>query len=194
MTATNANGPLSVLHSFRNIVMLFTLMLDHTHVKYVATAIPRRSISENINIHMAKKHILVTIARKSSKRLKREGGTREPFIRSFKDLSMKDADIFGIIHIMNKGVAIQRLQMNMKIGVFFKQVNSVNDIKQMFDFCKDQRIIDIFAAGSSVLEGSTVEQSLDIFLFHPFEKSDIPQRSKKYLRPIIQISNNISSE
>lgn len=65
---------------------------------------------------------------------------------------------------------IQRLQINMKIGVFFRQPTSIEDLHVFFEWCKDNLIINIFAATHPSYEVALtcLNCSINIFTFHPF--------------------------
>lgn len=66
---------------------------------------------------------------------------------------------------------IQRLQSNMKIGVFFSQCLSTQDLYNFFEWCKDHQIVNIFAAtylSLDNIQGSCSERPLNIFTFNPF--------------------------
>lgn len=74
---------------------------------------------------------------------------------------------------------IERLQLHMKIAIFFPQSTALDDIRELFEWCKEQLIVNIFAAtygthlSSDEPEGPTTEQFLNIFTFHPFGTLDV---------------------
>lgn len=69
---------------------------------------------------------------------------------------------------------IQRLQDNMKIGIFFTNIASSEDFLQLFKWCWSEQIINIFAVTQTeVIQGSNPEKSLNIFTFNPFGTFDV---------------------
>lgn len=73
--------------------------------------------------------------------------------------------------------AIQRLQINMKIGFFFSQSVSMKDLWNLFQWCKEQLIVNVFAATLSHseidLETSAERILLSIFTFDAFGAFDV---------------------
>lgn len=63
-----------------------------------------------------------------------------------------------LLHRIKK---IQRLQTSMKIGIFFSTVASSEDLRKLFEWCKEQLIVNVFAA-------TYIDRSLNVFSFHPF--------------------------
>lgn len=63
---------------------------------------------------------------------------------------------------------IQKLQINMKIGIFFPHFASVDDLKTLFEWCKKQLIVNIFAVFYAYSD-----DFLNIFTFHPFGKFEV---------------------
>ncbi len=74
-------------------------------------------------------------------------------------------------NLLNKIKEIQRLQVNMKIGVFFEQQTSSDELQKLFVWCQNHLIIDIFATTSSIAGDFKLmchENSFNIFTFNPF--------------------------
>lgn len=89
--------------------------------------------------------------------------------------------------------SLQRLQTSMKIGLFFTQLVSLEDIKQLFQWCNESLIVNIFVAfyiTDGKIEGRTAEGSLNLFTFNSFGSFDIINvtASEKYedLYPSLQ--------
>lgn len=75
------------------------------------------------------------------------------------------------LKLLNRLLEIQKLQIKMKIGMFFPHFASTVDLEHLFRWCKKQLIVNIFAAAylqSEVNQGASDEPSLNIFTFHPF--------------------------
>lgn len=75
---------------------------------------------------------------------------------------------------------IQPLQINMKIGVFFPQPSSMEDLRAFFEWCKKNLIVNIFATTTSTdIRRSCSEsdfqnsRSINIFTFDPFGKFEV---------------------
>lgn len=74
---------------------------------------------------------------------------------------------------------IQFFHVNMKIGVFFSQIATRDDISTLFEWCWSQRIINIFVAFYSNSEvnqrdeRTNIESLLNIFNFNPFGRFDV---------------------
>lgn len=66
---------------------------------------------------------------------------------------------------------IQRLQTNMKIGIFFVHPPSMEGMKGIFKWCKENLIVDIFAA--TYIQEPRDERVLNIFTFKPFGPFDL---------------------
>lgn len=66
---------------------------------------------------------------------------------------------------------IQKLQINMKIGIFFPHFASMDDLKMLFEWCKEQLIVNVFAASYAYPDAALSvhpDDLLNIFTFHPF--------------------------
>lgn len=71
---------------------------------------------------------------------------------------------------------IQRLNINMKIGVFFSDTISIDDLKKLLEWCWKQRIINIFTAFDSrgnAAQLRIADHFLNIFRFNIFESFDV---------------------
>lgn len=69
---------------------------------------------------------------------------------------------------------VQRLQINLKIGVFFSHTISTEDLKKLFEWCWRYRIINIFAATyPKATQASRTEIKLNVFTFNPFGTFDV---------------------
>lgn len=71
---------------------------------------------------------------------------------------------------------IQRLQISMKIGVFFSHIVASDNLQSLFQWFWKNQIINIFAAFHSyddVIRVSSAESSLNIFTFNPFGSFDV---------------------
>lgn len=80
---------------------------------------------------------------------------------------------FNLLKFIKK---IQIVNVDLKIGVFFPSGALSNDVQDLFGWCWDQRIINIFVAFYSndiVPQGSNVEPLLNIFNFNPFGKFQV---------------------
>lgn len=79
-------------------------------------------------------------------------------------------------YILQQIEEIQRLQIEMKIGVFFLQCTSIDDLHKFFRWCKDHLIVNIFAAtylSSRATQLICPEYSINIFTFDPFDTFDV---------------------
>lgn len=75
------------------------------------------------------------------------------------------------LNLLQQIKKIQKLHINMKIGIFFPHFASMDDLKTMFEWCKEQLIVNIFAACYAYPDAvSSVhpDDLLNIFTFHPF--------------------------
>lgn len=71
----------------------------------------------------------------------------------------------NLLHRLKK---IQTLQRNMKIGMFFKRSSS-RDLRELFEWCKIELIINIFAATYlNEIRTSDLNSLLNVFTFSPF--------------------------
>lgn len=67
---------------------------------------------------------------------------------------------------------IHRYDINMKIGIFFQQFTSMDDLRKLFQWCKSNQIVHVFAAAYPLYEALEVPNHqilLNIFTFHPFQ-------------------------
>lgn len=74
------------------------------------------------------------------------------------------------VNLLTQIKRIQRLKINMKIGMFFSKTASIDDLHKLFVWCWMNRIINIFATFNSCSERNHVlssEQLLNIFTFNP---------------------------
>lgn len=81
------------------------------------------------------------------------------------------ADFDSNIHLLNRVKEIQRLQINMKIGIFFQQFATKEDLGQLFKWCKEHLVVKIFA--STYTQRSNPDSLLNIFSFNPFGPFDV---------------------
>lgn len=73
----------------------------------------------------------------------------------------------NITNLLNQVKKIQQLQINMKIGIFFPQIDSsVDELWKVFDWSWQNKIINIFAATYSYSEFT--ECFLNVFTYNPF--------------------------
>lgn len=63
---------------------------------------------------------------------------------------------------------VQRLKKNMKVGVFFTDYVSIENLRKLFQWFWNHKIINIFAANSLLPVGGNVEYTMNIFSFNPF--------------------------
>lgn len=83
-------------------------------------------------------------------------------------------DSVGSSLILVKRIREGRLQINVKIGVFFQETASSDDLRTLFQLCWTNLIINIFAA--SYYEDSKVlntERVIHIFTYNPFGTFDV---------------------
>lgn len=90
-----------------------------------------------------------------------------------------DTEFDRIINLLNQVKAIQRLQINMKIGVFFSYIHEPttgssgdDNIRKLFDWSWKNKIVNIFAATNALsdfTDGSRRPESIfNIFTYIPF--------------------------
>lgn len=82
------------------------------------------------------------------------------------------------LNFLHQFKTIQRLHVNMKIGIFFSQFVSINDLRHLFEWCKEHLIIKIFAAvthppQSQAIQEPIADPFLNIFTFNPFGRFDV---------------------
>lgn len=77
------------------------------------------------------------------------------------------------LYLLTRLKEIQRLQINLKIGIFFPQIASSEDLQDLFKWSWKQQIINIFAATYSPSEALITESSLNIFTYNPFGTFDV---------------------
>ncbi len=81
-------------------------------------------------------------------------------------------------NLLNRINEIQRLDINMKIGMFFPQYAAMEDLQKLFKWCKDSLMAYVFAATYTQpkpIEASTGGGFLQIFTFHPFGTFDVKE-------------------
>lgn len=83
------------------------------------------------------------------------------------------SDYESCVILLKRIKKIQRLQTNMKIGMFFPHFISTEKLHKLFGWCKEHLIVNIFAATypDTTLE-PTSEFALNIFTFDPFGTFD----------------------
>lgn len=84
-------------------------------------------------------------------------------------VALSDSSFERNLNFFGRLKNIQRLQKKMKIGIFFPQLSSMDDLSELFEWCKENLIVNIFAA----IEGPTSEDALNIFTFHTFGPFDV---------------------
>lgn len=73
------------------------------------------------------------------------------------------------VKLLKRVKRLQRRDLNMKIGIFFQQFTSMEDIGQLFQWCKNNQIVHVFAATyTDPIDVRSGERSLNVFTFHPF--------------------------
>ncbi len=95
---------------------------------------------------------------------------------TFVAVALDDSSFERNIEFFMQFKTIQRLQFNMKIGIFFSQIASVNDLRNLFEWCRDNLIFHVFAASyrnHEATEGPIASNSLNIFTFHSFGTFDV---------------------
>lgn len=83
--------------------------------------------------------------------------------------SERSTDIDGNFTHLEQMKNIQRLQVNMKIGIFFLKFTPIENLRKLFGWCRQELIVNIFAAAYT---DSSHADSLNIFSFHLFKTSD----------------------
>lgn len=74
---------------------------------------------------------------------------------------------------------IQRIPISMKIGVFFRQVTSIDNVRILFTWCKEHHVANVFAAFPYIhedtqhIEVEIDELEINIFTFDPFGVGDM---------------------
>lgn len=80
------------------------------------------------------------------------------------------------LNLLTQIKRIQRLEKNLKIGLFFTEFSSTQNLQNLFEWCWNHKIVNIFAVSclhSGVLQRSVSEHSINIFTFNPFGKFDV---------------------
>lgn len=79
------------------------------------------------------------------------------------------------LYVLTRLKEVQRLQINLKIGIFFPHIASSEDLQDLFKWSWKQQIINIFAATHSHSEEliPEPEASLNIFTYNPFGTFDV---------------------
>lgn len=106
---------------------------------------------------------------------------------------------------------LQQLKLNIKIGIFFQQFVSADDIRKLFEWCKEELIYLVFAATYVKLEGGAKGPMastdwLNIFTFQPFGtlnvmnvtasesfESYFPGLQSNFQKHRLRASNNIAT-
>lgn len=68
------------------------------------------------------------------------------------------------IDLLHRLKNIQRLQIHMKIGIYYPELASTEELQKMFDWCREQLIINIFAATYP----RPAKSLLNTFTYQPF--------------------------
>ncbi len=76
----------------------------------------------------------------------------------------------GTLRLLTFVKKIQLLNVNVKIGIFFSQIVSNDDLRNFFNWSWDNRIIKIFAAFYTTEGSESHRQSLNVYNFDPFGK------------------------
>lgn len=63
---------------------------------------------------------------------------------------------------------IQRLNKQVKIGVFFSHIDSIDSVRELFVWCWQHRILNVFSAGYFLNDQERAAESLNVFKFNPF--------------------------
>lgn len=63
---------------------------------------------------------------------------------------------------------IQRIPISMKVGIFFRQVTSIDDVRILFEWCKEHHVANVFAAFPCI-----DDREINIFTFDPFDVDDM---------------------
>lgn len=80
------------------------------------------------------------------------------------------------INLLNRINEIQRLDINMKIGMFFPQYAAMEDLQKLFEWCRNNLMAYVFAATYTqpkTIEAPTGDGFLKKFSFHPFGTFDV---------------------
>lgn len=80
------------------------------------------------------------------------------------------------INLLNRIIEIQRLDANMKIGMFFPQYAAMEDLQKLFEWCKSNLMAYVFAATYAqpkTIEAPSGDGFLKIFSFLPFGTFDV---------------------
>lgn len=96
---------------------------------------------------------------------------------SFTKIESKNTFLIVVVHnsrfesnlqLLMRVKTIQQLQINMKIGLFFLETTSSDNLQKLFEWSWEERIINIFAAIHSSSSSSQEGLHLNIFRFNPF--------------------------
>lgn len=68
---------------------------------------------------------------------------------------------------------VQRLKKNMKVGMFFSEYISIENLEKLFQWFWNHKIINIFAANCLLADGPNGKHSINIFSFNPFGKFNV---------------------
>lgn len=82
----------------------------------------------------------------------------------------------GIINLLSRMKEIQRLQIQVKIGIFFSDITSSENLQKLFEWSWKQQIINIFVCYShaKITQGSPCpERLLNCFTYNPFGTFDV---------------------
>lgn len=79
-------------------------------------------------------------------------------------VALNDSSFAGKLNFLSRLDEIQQLPANMKIGIFLPKSVSMDDLRELFEWCKKKGIADIFAA----IEGPITKDVLNIFTFYLF--------------------------
>lgn len=79
------------------------------------------------------------------------------------------------LHFVYQLGGTQKLKTNLKIGVFFSQLISSDELKRFFQLCWENRIINIFVSSNAycVTQESCSESVLETFTYNPFGTFDV---------------------
>lgn len=82
----------------------------------------------------------------------------------------KSANFESNSNLLARIKKMQRLQINLKIGVFFSTTASSTDLQKLFKWCWTYRIVNIFAAYSNtdLRQASSTDRSINVFVFKSF--------------------------
>src|ERR1700761_3217931 len=103
--------------------------------------------------------------------------TRIESKNTFMIVVLESGDFQTYLDFLHQLKRIQRLQIKMKIGMFFSsQFVSIDDLRHTFNWCKEHQIIDIFAAAyvhPEIIQEPNGKRPLNIFTFEPFGIFDV---------------------